>query len=331
MKSSVKKSLSRILGELWQTAVFNPEALSLFKKITSTSRLKPTLQKQLADDITTIRNRNLITNSQQKKLRDTVVGFFGLSVGSHSAVTWMTESRASAVKIVDFDTIDPSNLNRLRFGWDSVGQYKTDATKNLLTQINPFANIISSTQTDPDTFARLFTDSPRIDVVVDAIDDLAGKILLRRLAKKHHLPLISAADVGDNVMLDIERYDQKPKPAPFHGRIDIDDLDFQTLSPIKQKQLIIKLIGFEQNHEQLLESLNQIGHTLATWPQLAATATIAGGITTTVIKKIILGEAVHTGRYYFSLDSVLVSDFNSKSRQKYRQKLIAGIKKDLDL
>lgn len=56
----------------------------------------------------------------------------------------------------------------------------------------------------------------------------------------------------------------------------------------------------------MLESFLDIGKNLKTWPQLGATESIAGGIITTVIKKIRLNEKIKSGRYNFSLDEMFV-------------------------
>lgn len=266
----------------------------------------PLPSQTLFTELTTARNRNLITASEQEKLQCTVVAFFGLSVGSHSALTWMMTSRAKNVKIIDPDTIDASNLNRLRFGWDMVGAKKIDVVKQELEKINPYTHVVATDQTDFDSVNSVFTKSPLINLVVDAIDNLQHKLWLRQFCRTHRLPLVSAADVGDMVMLDIERHDLDPATPFFHNRLpDIENLDFSHLSVSEQKSLIIKLVGFEHNSKKMLESLSQIGRTLPTWPQLGATATMAGGIVANVIKKIILDEAVQSGRYYLSLDELL--------------------------
>ncbi|NMB56340.1 hypothetical protein GYA19_00160 [Candidatus Beckwithbacteria bacterium] len=289
----------------------------------------PLPEKNVFYELTTARNRNLITQKEQGKLQKTVVGFFGMSVGSHAALTWMMESRADLIKIADPDTIDSSNLNRLRFGWDVVGQYKIDVVKKLLSEINPYAKIVKTSVVDDQTIEALLIKNKKVNIIVDAIDDLKGKIFLRKLCKDYKLPLISAADVGDNVVVDIERYDLDPDYSFFHNRIpEIEKINLETINPLEKKNLIIKLVGFEHNSEKMLNSLMSIGKTIPTWPQLGATATIAGGVVTTLIKKIVLGEKVLSGRYYLSLDDLFVQDYNSKSRQLGRKKLIKTINQD---
>jgi tRNA A37 threonylcarbamoyladenosine dehydratase len=329
-----RKILEEIMLELWENANFNPEVYSLVEEAvekTSGSKKKNQLNipiQQALYELTTIRNRNLINTNQQKRLKKTVVGIFGLSVGSQAAITWMLESRASTIKISDPDIIATSNLNRIVFGPDSIGKLKTEVVAKRLLKINPFSRVLTINRTDARSIEKIFSSKPSLDVVVDAIDDIKSKVLLRKLCKKYAIPLVSAADVGDNVMLDIERYDQDPQTKMFHGRIkDIDNINFDKLSSTERLNLVVKIIGYEQHSEVMLQSLLDIGKKLITWPQLAATATIAGGVVTTTIKKIVLGEKVTSGRYYISLDDILVKDINKPFRVYKRRQLIKQLDK----
>ena len=278
-------------------------------------------------DLTTARNRNLITPEEQTILRSKVVGFFGLSVGSHAALTWMMESRADKIKIVDPDIIMPTNLNRLRFGWGAVGKFKVDVVNTQLKEINPDVQVISSKETDEISVENIFQEDARLDVVIDEIDSLQGKLLLRRIAKKNKIPLISATDVGDNVFVDIEDYSKFPQPEFFLGRIpNIDEIDLNKLSLVEKRKLVIHYVGLEHNSEKMLNSLLNIGKSIITWPQLGATATISGGIVATLIKKILLSENVKSGRYYIDLEEIFVDDYNSNENISERERLKSYIK-----
>lgn len=333
----IKKGASSdlILEELWEDSVFNKrsyEALESFTIEKSQDREVSIPTPEIANALTASRNRNLIKTEQQDKLKKTVVAFFGLSVGSHAALTWMMESRADTVKIIDPDIVSPTNLNRLRMGWEDVGKAKTKVVEEQLYKINPFTKVISYKGTDLAVIEKMFEDTPPINIVVDAIDDMKGKIALRKYAEERKLILLSAADVGDNVVLDIERYDVTPQAKPFLGRVpDLSKVDFAGLSDLERRRLIINLVGFEKNSEDMLGSLLNIGEELGTWPQLGATATIAGGVVVTAIKKIILGENVKSGRYYICLDDILVADFNSNDRIKIRSQQIQKIKEKFNL
>jgi tRNA threonylcarbamoyladenosine dehydratase len=338
LNEDIKKEL---LLELWENSIFDNNSYELLESIVIDQSQKEDPfdisylelnSSELYLELSTIRNRNLISKDDQRKLSKTTVGFFGLSVGSHAALTWMMESRADAIKIIDPDTISASNLNRLRFGWKDVGRPKIEVVKEYLEDINPYSNIITCEETSLESVEKLFYSEPAINIVIDAVDDLSGKIVLRNLAKSLKIPLIMATDVGDNVILDIERYDLNPQPEFFLGRVSgIEYLDITKLTFFDRIKLTFKIVGFEENSEQMLESLSSIGKNLATWPQLGATASLAGGIISTVIKKLVLEEKVESGRYYFSLDSLLVSDFNDIRRREERKTLIEKLKSRFSL
>src|SRR3990167_6249881 len=143
-----QKQNEQLIYELWQNAAFDEGTYELVDQIVKNLSNKETSKslpiQEIYFELATIRNRNLISRNEQLKLRKTIVAFFGLSVGSHSALTWMMLSRADEIKIIDHDDISPTNLNRLRFGWESVGKKKIDVVENALLQINPFVKVFKS-------------------------------------------------------------------------------------------------------------------------------------------------------------------------------------------
>jgi molybdopterin/thiamine biosynthesis adenylyltransferase len=340
MRKLSNKEYDQMIKELWSIRnphiEFDEKIYRRFKRVMSLKSNKPKMPKPLVFnlpsekaffELSTARNRNLINIEEQNKLRNTVVAFFGLSVGSHAAITWIMESRAGSVKIVDPDIISATNLNRIRSGWESVGKKKVEVVHNIISEINPFCEVQAFQKGTPDEIRRIFDSDPKINILVDEVDDFEAKILFRKLAREKRIPVVSAADVGDNVILDVERYDIDPQPKLFLGRVpNIDNINFSHLPERDRKKLIINLIGFEKNSERMIDSLFSIGGSIVTWPQLGATATVAGGLVATTLKKIVLGEKVASGRYYLSLDDLLVQDFNSLKRKNERAKKISQIK-----
>lgn len=287
-----------------------------------------TLFQNSSFDLSTSRNRNLIQYQQQTLLKSKVVGFFGMSVGSHAALTWMMESRADVIKIIDPDIIMPTNLNRLRFGWNTIGKFKVDIVRQELKKINPKVRTMISKKTDTRSVEKIFNDEKKLDLVVDEIDNISDKLLLRKLAEKYRIPLISATDVGENVLLDVEDYSSFPQPDYFLGRIpNIHRLELNKITALEKRKLAISYVGLEHNSEAMLASLTQIGKTIVTWPQLGATATISGGVITTLIKKILLGEGIKSGRYIIDLDQIFQPDYNSEDKVNKRLKIIEELKK----
>ena len=284
MKNQTKKIITDYAGELYKIRYSSHKEFDskLLKKLQWEIHQQKKasgnfISEKIMFELSTSRNQNLITKDEQLMLSKKTVAFFGMSVGSHAVTAWMMTSRGfSSVKIIDPDTIDATNLNRLKFGWSSVGQYKVDIVKKELSDINPKAKIISQKKSSALIIKTLVNNQPKVDAIVDEIDDFEAKIQLRRQAKRLRIPLVSAADIGDNIMIDIERYDLNKNYPMFGGCLpDVEKINFKKLNETEKKQLIIKLVGFKHNSKRMVASLSAIGKTIPTWPQLGPTAMMA--------------------------------------------------------
>lgn len=275
----------------------------------------------------TNRNRLLVTDSEQLTLRRAVVGFFGLSVGSHAATTWAMLARPNAIKIADPDVIDATNLNRIRVGWSQVGKRKVDAVSALLADMHPQMTVGALTDTSPASMEAYCRKKPAVSCIVDEIDDIGGKITLRQIARKMRIPLISAVDVGENVLLDVERYDRNADQRMFLGRLPgIETINVAALDKNERARLIIALVGLAHNSDAMLTSLLEIGKSIDTWPQLGSTATIAGGVIATTVKRVLLGDRVPSGRYVFEMDALL-GKIPTTSERRHTRTLMSAVKR----
>ena len=62
--------------------------------------------------------------------------------------------------------------------------------------------------------------------MLEEVDDLATKVEIRRHARALGVPVVMVTDDGDNVIVDVERYDLDPGYPLFHGNAgDVTDLD----------------------------------------------------------------------------------------------------------
>lgn len=76
-----------------------------------------------------------------EKLRQAHVGVAGCGgLGSTLAVA-LARSGIGALTLLDFDIVEPSNLNRQQFFVDQIGQTKVDALTANLSRINPYVEI----------------------------------------------------------------------------------------------------------------------------------------------------------------------------------------------
>ncbi len=255
-------------------------------------------------EVRTARNRNLITKEEQGVFRNAVIGIAGLSVGNSCALTIVLQGGGERMRLADSDTLALSNLNRIRAGIPMLGLPKTEVAARQIYEMNPYAKL----DLFPDgltmkNIKKFFLGPPKLDILVEEMDDLEMKIEARKWARKLKIPVVMAADDGDGVLLDIERFDLEPKRALLHGRIPemlLKNMTRQEIGMFIGKHFI----GEENIPQRVKTSLKEIGKTLYTWPQLGGAAALAGVVVASSARRILIGEKIQSGRHVLSLDTL---------------------------
>lgn len=280
------------------------------------------LPDEMHQELRTARNKNLITKEEQEKFYNAVVGVAGLSVGSHPALTIAMMGGCKVMKLADPDVISGSNLNRIRFDFSKVGTKKLDAVVEQIYQINPYAEIYQ--YPDGITLENLddfLSGHPKLDVLVEEMDNLEMKIRIRLEAKKSKIPVLMATDNGDNAIIDIERYDLDPDLEIFNGAAGHLTLEeFQKLQPQDMPKLSTKIAGPDLAVPKMQKSLLEVGRTLYSWPQLGDAATLAGASIAFLVRKIVNREKVKTGKIEINIDSIFDPDYFSEEEIQLREK-----------
>ena len=111
-----------------------------------------------------------------KKLKKTRVCILGLGgLGSNVAVL-LARSGIGFLKLVDFDTVEASNLNRQQYRISHIGLKKTEAMKSIIKEINPFVETdILDIKVDRENIYSTVGD---IEIVVEAFDRAETKAML---------------------------------------------------------------------------------------------------------------------------------------------------------
>ena len=114
----------------------------------------------------------------QEKLRNAKVAVAGLGgLGSHIAVM-LARSGVGKLLLVDFDTVDVTNLNRQMYLIPQLGKPKAEALPEILYQINPYLTYRSvCIKVTPDNVKELFSEYP---IVCEAFDKPDQKAMLVR-------------------------------------------------------------------------------------------------------------------------------------------------------
>lgn len=263
----------------------------------------------------TSRNRMLITAEEQSRLYDSTIAVFGLSVGSNVVERLVASGIGGRLIIGDMDIIEPSNLNRINSPFMDVGLSKVDATAKKISEIDPYIEQIHlSNGVDAQNIHEVIA-TYRPDILIDEIDDLSVKAILRQVAMQNGIPLIMATDVGDKSIVDIERYDLGGA-KPFNGTMNQEDFRAMIkgeISARKRGQMLLKIIGLRNLSPRLIDSAMRIDRELSGLPQLGTTAAMGGALTTVATREILLGRKMASGRYICSPKSILNLDSQETS------------------
>ena len=270
--------------------------------------------------VRTTRNRNLINKDEQDKFYNSVIGIGGLSVGNNIALSLVLQGGGRHLRLADMDTLALSNTNRVRAGVQNLGLSKVDVTARQIYEINPYARIeLFSEGLNKENIAKFFAGPPKLDIVVDELDNLAVKVLIREEAKKNRIAVVMATDNGDNGLVDVERYDLDPETPFFHGRMG--DVSYEKLINLDKMgigKLIIQHIGVETVTNRVRESMPEIGKTIVSWPQLGGAAILNGSAVAYCVRKILNNQPIENNRALVSLDEKLIPNYSSPQEKRKR-------------
>ena len=134
-----------------------------------------------------------------KRIAAARVAVFGIGGVGGYVVEALARSGIGALDLIDNDKVSLSNINRQIIATrKTVGQYKVDAAKERILDINPDC-VVRTYQTFflPETQDEF--DFKNYDYVVDAIDTVTGKLAIIQKAKEAGVPVISSMGAGNKV------------------------------------------------------------------------------------------------------------------------------------
>lgn len=268
-------------------------------------RLVHLLDEEEFIEVRTNRNRNKITKEEQDKLRKKKIGIVGLSVGQSIALTMVMERICGELRLADFDTAELSNLNRIRTGVHNLGLNKTVIAAREILEIDPFLNVkIFNEGLNEGNMDEFFLGGDKLDLFIEVCDGLDVKIKSRFKARELKIPVVM--DTNDRGMLDVERFDLEPARPILHGLADgLDPDTIEHLTNQEKIPYILKMVGADTMSARLKASMLEVKKSINTWPQLASSVTLGGGVTTDVCRRILLDQFHDSGRYYVDLDEII--------------------------
>lgn len=266
--------------------------------------------------VRTNRNQYKITPAEKEILATKRIGVIGLSVGQSIALTIAMERSCKELRIADFDILELSNLNRIRTGVHNLGIAKTVAVAREVAEIDPYLKVTCFNEgAGEQNLDDFILKDGKLDILVDECDDLLVKILCRQKAKEHKVPVMM--DTSDRGMLDVERFDLEPDRPILHGLID--HLDIEKVAQLKTNEekipYVLAILNVETISKRMKESMREIRKTITTWPQLASSVVLGGGMSADVCRRILLNEFHDSGRYFIDLEE-LISDKKNNAALK---------------
>ena len=138
------------------------------------------------------RTERLLGRQRFQRLSQSCVTIIGMGAVGSYATEALARAGVGHLRLVDFDEVRLSNINRQLFALQStLGRKKTQVACERVLQINPHC------QVEPlDAFVHHDTIdavlSPKPDLVIDAIDSLTPKVLLLTELHRRCIPVISS-------------------------------------------------------------------------------------------------------------------------------------------
>lgn len=259
---------------------------TLIKSVTKDNYLK----------LKTNRNKDLITEDEQKILREYKVAVLGMSVGSNIAFVLTQAGISNEITLADFDELDTTNLNRILAGVHQIGLNKTIVAARRIYEDNPFAEINTMPNgVDMENLNELLAKG-EVNCIFDEVDAMPIKIGIRKLAMQYKVPVLMLTDNGDGIVIHVERYDLGHDKI-FHKE---EGYWLQKMEEVKQagpnaKAVIGQIImndivgGMDKVDPKMLASVKKtLDKELVSWSQLGSAAILAGVYGTYAVKQIAL-------------------------------------------
>lgn len=145
------------------------------------------------------RTEMLIGEDGVNRLRQSSVIIFGVGgVGSY-VTEGLARAGIGSITVVDKDCIDITNINRqIPALHSTVGRLKAEVIAERIRDINPECMVVAEECFFlPDTADRF--DFSEYDHVIDAIDNVTGKIALAEKAFREGTPIISSMGTGNKL------------------------------------------------------------------------------------------------------------------------------------
>ena len=182
------------------------------------------------------RSIGLLDEKNFNLIQEKTIAVFGLGGVGGTALEALARTGFKHFVLVDFDKVDASNLNRqILYVFNDIGKNKVDAAKERVLSINPEADIKLY-----NIKAQDFDFNQKIDFIVDAIDDVDGKLFLLKMAQEKNIQHIMSLGMAN-------RFD--------NGKVHVTKLNKTHSDPLAKKmRYLVKKSGLETGNVNVVIS-----------------------------------------------------------------------------
>lgn len=114
--------------------------------------------------------------ARQEKFSQGRVAICGLGGLGSRVAELLTRAGVGYLRLIDFDRLEATNLNRQWYFMEQLGRYKAEALADNLRRITPYAELdVHTVRITEDNLASLLAD---VDVIVEAFDNATCKAML---------------------------------------------------------------------------------------------------------------------------------------------------------
>lgn len=195
----------------------------------------------------------------QERLKQAKVLMIGAGGLGCAASQYLTVAGIGELTLVDFDTVELSNLQRQVLHQDNnIGQAKVASAKASLSQLNPHIKLnIINAALDDSSIKDLVVQH---DLVLDCTDNISVREQLNQSCFTHKIPLVSAAAIRMEGMVTVFDY-HADRPcyhcfSALFGEQQLSCVESGILAPV------VGMIGCLQAVEAI-KTLTGMGKTLA--------------------------------------------------------------------
>jgi len=137
------------------------------------------------------RQLKILGLENQKKLKKSKVAIIGVGGLGSPVLLYLTAAGVGFIKLIDFDRVSLSNLNRQIIHWtNDIGRDKVISAKEKLNKLNPNVMVVPVKQVLSKENSEILLKD--VDLCIDALDNWKSKLLLNEICVKLRKPLIHA-------------------------------------------------------------------------------------------------------------------------------------------